>query len=225
MTTNNFDALKSIFDRYVDILHDLYGFYIDMTQGFRFYREHLLKNLLLESKSLSTKSSNVIVSNSSPDDPDALILNVSSINTICERNQTEGTNVARARDHILTMILEHLNHDIRHAIANLLGCKESNDITADIFGDVNKIRNDILHSRGKADRSTKGIIIKFQKGDRIVITQEIFDTIFTEIFNYFNKLSLEVTGKIMYLDRSLHQEAKKVHISIQHKCVIPEPSK
>ncbi len=43
MTTNNFDALKSILDRYIDILHDLYGFYTDMTQGFKFYREHLVK--------------------------------------------------------------------------------------------------------------------------------------------------------------------------------------
>ena len=114
------------------------------------------------------------------------------------------------------MILEHWNHDIRHAIANLLGYKNSDDVTADIFGDVNKIRNDILHSRGKANKSTKGIMIKFQEGTRIVITQEIFDTIFTEIFNYFNELSLEITGKTMYLDRSLHQHAKEIHKSMQH---------
>ncbi|EKD85829.1 MAG: hypothetical protein ACD_37C00598G0001, partial [uncultured bacterium] len=56
MTTNNFDALKSILDRYIDILHDLYGFYTDMTQGFRFYREHLLKSLLPQSKGLSSIS-------------------------------------------------------------------------------------------------------------------------------------------------------------------------
>lgn len=216
MTTTNFDALKSILDRYISILHDLYGFYTDMTQGFKFYREHLLKSLLLQSGGLSSISSDVIVSNSTPDDPNALILNESSINDICERNQAEGANFARARDHVLTMIMEHWNHDIRHAIANLLGYKNSDEVNADIFGDVNKIRNDILHSRGKANKSTKGIIVKFQEGDRIVVTQEIFDTIFTEIFNYFNKLSLEITGKTMYLDRSLHQHAKEIHKSMQH---------
>lgn len=218
MTMKIFDELKSILDRYIGILHDLYGFYVDITQGFRLYRKNILNMLLAQPNGMTTMSSEMIISNSSPDNPNALILNVSSISSICERNQDEGVNVALAREHVLTMVLEHWNHDIRPAIANVLGYNDSNDVKADIFGDVNKIRNDILHSRGKANKSVNGVIIKFQKGDRIVIDQVMFDKIFTEIFNYFNKLSLEATGQIMYLDRSLHLQAKKTHRSMQ--CIV-----
>jgi hypothetical protein len=210
MSTEKFLNLKIVLDRFINILHDLYGFYLDACQGFEFVSKHSQQFLHLPGR---------IVANGSPDDPNAVILNSSTWDEICSRNQQHGLNTEKTKHYVLVMILEHWNHDIRYKIAETIGVENTDEVKADIMGDLNKIRNDLLHSRGRVNKSAGNIFIKLVKGSNIVITSELFDKIFVEIFEYFNKLSIEQTGCTMYLDRSLHLQAKGIHRSMKHTIV------
>jgi hypothetical protein len=207
MSEEKFLKLKIVLDRFVNILHELYGFYLDAEQGFEFVSKQAQQSLHLPGR---------IIANGPPDDPNAVILNSSTWDEIRLRNQKSGSNTEKAKRYVLVMILEHWNSDIRSEIAKALGFGDANDVKSEIMGDLNKIRIDLLHVLGKTKQSASNIIIKFQKGSSIVLTTELFDKIFVEIFEYFNKLAFEQTGRIMYLDRSLHPKAKETHRSMKH---------
>lgn len=202
------EILKSITDRLLDILHELYGYYLDSTNGFRLYKWEMQQ----EAKAGVPGK---FFSNSRPDDPNALILHDAQIKDLILRNEHEGSNVNKTRQYIITMILEHWEHDFRPKIASTLGLKKKEDLKSDIMGDINKIRHDILHNRGIAKNSSNNKLIKFKKNESIIVSESAFKQIFAEIFNYLNNLFIKETGAPAYIDNSLNQKSKTIHRAIK----------
>ncbi len=203
--------LKVTMDRFVEILHDLYGFYYDSEQGFRLYHKELEGRVQQGVPS-------VIIAEGKPTDVNAIILHVAPISEMVDRNSEEGVNIILVRELIIVRIASSWNDDIRPKIGKILGL-EKDGIKSGIMGDISKMRNDIVHNKGRANQSTRNKIIKFQKGDRIRIDEEILKKVFKEIFKDLNELFREHTGEIAYADNSLNLAAKKLHRSMDHKII------
>ena len=203
--------LKEIMDRFIKILHDLYGFYYDSKQGFRLHHKELEGRV-------QQGVPGIIIAVGKPTDVDSIILHSATMSEWVERNSEGGTNIILVRELIIARLLRYWNDDIRSKIAEILGLK-TNDLKSDIMGDINKIRNDIDHNKGRANGSTGNKIMKFQKGDPIDIDSKMFDEIFKEIFKYLNQLFFEQTGSIAYEDNSLNLSAKEWHRSMEHKII------
>lgn len=203
-----FKSLKSETDRFIEIIHGLYGFYIDSAEGFKLYNQHMI---VQDSRGVP----GIIWANGSPDNPDAIILNDSSPKEIILRTAIEGPNVNRLRGFMVIMIAEHWNCDIRQKLETILNLNK-NDLKSDIMGDVTKIRNDLLHSRGKAKESTRNKIIKFQQDELIAFSNIDFDNLFKEIFYGMNQIFLNHTGTVAYKDHSLNLRSKEIHRSMKH---------
>lgn len=200
--------LKIITDRFIYILHEQYGIYLDSISGFEFYHKNLEQKLY-------QGVPRMIFSNSSPDNQNAVILHKASIADLVNRNAKNGSNIIKVRQNILVMIYHHWEEDIRKKIAEILK-KDLNNVKSDIMHDIKQIRHDILKNRGRANNSVKNKIFKFQEGEQLNITQEIFELIFNEIFKYLNQLHQENTGSMPYLDNSLNLKAKEWHRSMEH---------
>ncbi len=201
--------LKIETDRFLEILHEQYGLYIDSTNGFKLYQQQLKSNAQMGIPSVTFALGN-------PIDPDAIILHHATMSEIIIRNQEDGLNGAKVRAYILIMIYEHWENDIRAKIAVILGLSDKANLKSNIMGDINKIRQDLLHNRGTALNSVKNKIIKFIKDKPVIICSNTFDKIFKEIFEYLNQLFLEKTGSIAYKDHSLNQKYKEWHRSMKH---------
>ncbi len=203
-----FISLKTETDRFIEIIHGLYGFYIDSVESFKLYNQHMI---VQDSRGVP----GIIWANGSPDNPDAIILNDASPKEIILRTAIEGSNVNRLRGFMVIMIAEHWNCDIRQKLEKNLNLNKD-DLKSDIMGDVTKIRNDLLHSRGKAKESTRNKIIKFQQGELIAFSNIDFDNLFKEIFCGMNQIFLNHTGVAAYKDHSLNQRSKEIHRSMKH---------
>lgn len=197
--------LIAVTDRCVEIMHDLFGFYLDAHQGFILYKNKV------EDEALKSYVPSRLWANKSPIEVDAVFHHVASAKEIAHRNSPEGSNIFRTRNYVIVMITEHWDRDIRIKIAEVLGLENVNDIKSDIMSDLNKIRQDVLHKRGKAENSVKNKIIKFKLGDPIEISPEIFDLIFKNIIKDLNDLCLKYTGKKGYQDHSLNPQLKAWH--------------
>lgn len=197
------EELKLITDRFIDILHELYGVYLDSLAGFKLYNQEI-------EQKIRQGAPGIIFAKGDPDDSEAIILHGASIKEIFDRNSANGLNVIRMRHYILVMIVSHWNEDIRKKIENVLAIRPD-DVKADILGDLNKLRNDILKNREKANKSVNNIIFKFQKNEFINISSEMFDRIFEEIHKYLNILLTQNTCLEGYSDRSLNLKIKEWH--------------
>lgn len=210
--SNVFIDLKKITDRFVKILHDLYGFYFDSTEGFKLHRIDIEKKVQSGMPSL-------IIASGPPIDQQAIILHSASGKEIIRRNSPNGDNLNKIGSFVLVMIMEHWEHDIREKIATALGYSSKSEVKSDIMGDINKIRQDVLHNRGKVDRSFSNKILSFRKGEKIELTEGILKEVFGEIFKYLNFLFFQHTDREGYSDNSLNLEAKAVHSSMKHTLV------
>ncbi len=204
-----FSSLKVVADRFISMLHDLYGLYHDATSGFSLY----LKDLQLKSWK---DGQSLIVSNSDPTDKKALILHEALISDIISRNSKDGENYNKIRRFIIVMISEHWEHDIREKIADVFGLKDKDEVKSNIMAEINKIRQDVLHNRGKVSNCAANKMLKFCEGEELKISEADFFKIFEEIFKYINDLFSTYTGQTAYPDNSLHQEAKRKHLSMEH---------
>ncbi len=208
--TKKFEQLKTITDRFIDTLHDLYGYYFDSVEGFKLYHKASEQELLRGIPRL-------IIANGTPAETDAVILHSAPMQEIVERNNKEGSNTIRARQFVIVMIMGHWNEDIRRNIEIVLGMNKGG-LKSDIMGDLDHMRNDILKNKGKArdTNSAKNKIIKFQENDPIYIDLKTFQKIFSEIFKYLNDLFIKETGQTGYIDSSLNLKAKEWHRSTKH---------
>lgn len=201
-------TLKKITDDFLEILENLYGLKCDTSLAFNSLQKELRK-MKLDEASLIT------FANSIPNDPKARIQHCTTVGELISRIDKEGKNLIKIRGFILTEIIEHWEHNIRKQIASALGFKNKNEVRSNIMAEINRIRQDLLHGRGKAKRSASNRIIPFQKDTPIELNEIIFDLIFSEIFKYLNGL-LEANNEPQYTNDSLNQREKIKHQIYSH---------
>jgi hypothetical protein len=156
-----------------------------------------------------------------PDDPNAIILHKTTQGQLKQRLLPNGMNDAFVGQCCLIMLFEHWE-DTRRKIATLLGQKPE-ELKADIFGDIRLLRNDLIHnfSRASKNNSTRlKLIPKYSENQIIVISNEMFDFIVIQIFNYFNSLIMSETGIKPYLDNSLSLRGREEHLRTYKTSII-----
>lgn len=196
--------LITVMDRFVEIMHDLYGFYIDVHEGVILYgnKVEIARKSGVPRMLWATKPGTEF---------DAAFHHTATPQEIVARNRPEGPNIIKIRNYILVMTVEHWNEDIRVKIAEILEFGDSKNVKSDILGDLTKLRNDILHNRGKAKNSVNNKIIPFKKNNPIEISPELLERILINIFKDLNEICLTYTGKKGYQDHSLDPKFKAWH--------------
>ncbi|MBP0047549.1 hypothetical protein H9C73_02275 [Marinobacterium sp. AK62] len=214
---------KSVSDEFIGILHDIYGFFIDTTQGYSIYLKQLQSQQELAAKKYNTTVAKLDVAtmtyaNGAPTDPEAIILHECTQKEIKERNIKNGRNTNYVSKFSTAMIYEYWENQYRGLFADAVGIKKS-DLKSDIFGDIRLIRNDILHCRGKASDKNCGkakILKWFKEGDTVYITERMFEEIIVEIFKYINTLFSSYYQKDAYPDHSLSLKGRERHRNTKH---------
>ena len=80
--------------------------------------------------------------------------------------------------------------EYRKRIATECGLKCKNDISSDVFHDLNKFRQAILHAGSRLDEETKAIHF-FRKGDTVAFTENQMTELFAAIIEELNRIGNE----------------------------------
>lgn len=208
--------LKKITDFYIQVLHNLMGYYIDSTQGFSAYLKSFKKQQVDSGLRVGLAISELdkaqlIYSTGAPDDPKALMLHECTQGELKHRLQKDGFNLVLTGQFCLINMYEYWEGIVRREIAKVLGI-EPNELKSDIFGDIRHLRHDITHNHGLASKNytcKNKIITNYRNNNPINITEATLHKIVAEIFDYFNSLVETKTGKKPYTDYSLSQTSKQ----------------
>ena len=113
---------------------------------------------------------------------------------------TFGDAIAAARDDgplhithrrsVVVLIVASWEVEYRGRIAAELGLNEADDVKSDVFRDLTKYRNAILHAGGKL-RDVPRAIHFFRKGEQVSLSQEHMERIFQIIVDDLNRIGRE----------------------------------
>ena len=185
---------------FIKILDDIYGVYLDSTSGFRLWRDEVIKaqNYASEITGKGIKDLENVrfrFFNTDPHKPDSHILHRSTYGQIKRRNEKEGDNYAIIANLCIVLIFQYWDSHYRKQISEELGLKKENDLKSDIMGDLNKLRNSIIHHQAIALKDVeKCILLKwFKEGDTIYINSGMLEKVIVHIKEYIIQINQDST--------------------------------
>jgi len=148
------DALTEFTSR----LDEVYGLYLDATQGFRGNSE-LIARLQSEARHLVPDPAKqdelpFIVGRGDPNDKASVVLHQTTQGRFKQRNVEAGPNDRLLAQYFVVLVFHLWEHEYRPRIAKVLGVSGPEDLELDIFGDVRLIRNEILKNKARLSRQT-----------------------------------------------------------------------
>ena len=170
-----------------EIVNMIVGVYTDATIGFDIYQfrlQQITKN--------SSPDAKLFFGSGNQNDPATEVDHVAPITEVVSRNMETGSNFRFIGNMCLISIYQYWEDDYRKKIAVLFH-KKKDDIKEPIMGDIQKLRNSIIHHKAIALPAVQNCTLLkwYQEGDEIFINKEQFKEIIKPIRVYINKLKSE----------------------------------
>jgi len=181
--------------------YDLFGAYLDALAGLDEIRQHLVnrqKARIAELKNTQpNKASEEFMDQQVLDHrfeanqrgPEEL-LHRSTQGDFKRRTAPGGLDARFLSQMLLALLYGAWEERYREKVASSLGHSDKNVLRSDLFQDINKLRQAILHNEGKAtaDVERAKIIRWFRRGDDIFISRERVQQLLDEIDHYVTQL-------------------------------------
>ena len=171
-------------------LLDTYGYHLQVGIGINLWHRMLNQQIGAGSTTVSSKIS---FGQSAPNDPDAKYQYARTFGELSDASAPDGTISVLHRRSVITLIVASWEDEFRNRIAQECGV-EKNDLQSDVFHDVNRFRQAILHAGAKLDVEPKALGI-FHKGDEIALTGPHMDLIFRALIDELNRIGRVHYGK------------------------------
>ncbi|MFZ3165997.1 MAG: tetratricopeptide repeat protein [Candidatus Methanoperedens sp.] len=171
-------------NEFLEILDNIYGVYLDGTEGFS-----LVRNKIIEGQ----KNTNKIIGMSIEDldnafftygkgDPrnsDSYNLHKCTQGKLKKRNEKDGDNDSIIANLCIVLIYQYWEDHYREQIAKELGHSNKNDLESDIMGDLRLLRISIIHHKAIAKKEVGKckLLQWFEDGDKIYVNREMFEDI------------------------------------------------
>ena len=175
--------MKALKHLYKD-LFDIYGYMIEVKTAIGFWREKMKALGEGEAPSLP-----VSFGSGTPRRPDATYQHKTTIEDLIAASEKGGRNYIVHYRCILVLVVASWEDCYRRHIACECGT-EKNDVKSDVFHDLNKYRQAILHAGGRLDSKPKAFHM-FRKGEEVVLTYSHMHTIFKELRDELNRIGKE----------------------------------
>ena len=193
--------MQAIQDLYRE-LTDLYAYQVETDSAIFLWANHLAK---LATSGESTIENRVFFGRDDPNDRAAKYQLVRPFRDLIRDSKEGGRNIRLHRNGVVALAYALWEDEYRQKIAKELGLSK-NDIESDVFHDLNKYRQAVLHVSGQLDREPK-VLKFFSKGDVVSFTKVQMDQLFTSLITELNQI-----GQTYYqenlglsLDKSFYQ--------------------
>lgn len=187
------DETVNIINEFLDVMHGVYGTYLDATKGFVLGLKQLddaqtysLGLFSEKNPELATvehlDTLNFFYGKGEPGKPDSITQHVCTQGELKQRNSKGGRNYKFMGNMSLVSIYSYWEDYYRGAIANTMSCGK-NDIKIPVFNDLRHLRRSIIHRRGIAikDVSKCEVLKWFSEGEDVFIDESKLEEIIIAI--------------------------------------------
>ena len=171
-------------------LDDTYGYYAQVNAAIGFFRDDLDKKY----GQLLGPDSPVRFGVGDPNRPDASYRHERTYSEVVADFSRHGRLQAVHLRSVIVLVVALWEDKYRGRIANELQLENRDVLKSDVFGDLNKYRNAILHAEATL-REEPRVLPFFRKGQQILLTSEHMETVFSTIVDELNKIGEEHYGQ------------------------------
>lgn len=162
---------------FVAVIDEMYGYYLDAVMAFGLYHRFILDGIE-RTKAFFPPGTNladdVFIGDGEPGDPSHFLEHRTTKTDLMSRNAPGGRNSVLAAQHLVVLIFTFWETRYRSTIADALGLKVD-DLKVPLIGDLRRLRNDIVHSRGRISKETAAkieVMTHFKEADEIVLGKD-----------------------------------------------------
>ena len=169
-------------------LMEMYGYYIQIKAAIGQFHEWMSGQL----SGSTTRSHSLYFGQGDPNLPEARFQYVRTFGEVIDAAVSDGPLEVAHRRSVIVFLVASWEDSYRTRIAKELGLAK-NGLKSDVFYDLNKYRQAILHARGTLRTEPRALQI-FRKGDQVALTDEHMHQVFRALMEELGRISREYYG-------------------------------
>ena len=166
-------------------LMEMYGYYVQVTAAIGKFNEWAIRQL----SGSTTRSHSMLFGRGDPNLPEARFQAVRTFGELIDSSVSDGPLEVTHRRSVIVFVVASWEDSYRARIAKELGLAK-NDLKSDVFYDLNKYRQAILHAGGTLRTEPRALRL-FRKGDQVALTEEHMHQVFRTLVDELNRISRE----------------------------------
>lgn len=167
---------------------DIYGYLVQVNAAIGRWRKFLVES----ATGPTTLRHTFYFGRGDPNRPRAKYQYKRSFGDLITAADNQGVTSVLHRRSVIVLLVATWEDRYRSRIASECGLAK-NDITSDLFRDLNRYRQAILHAGGKL-RDEPLVLSHFAKGDEVSLTSDHMDSIFRMVIDELNRLGTDFYG-------------------------------
>ncbi len=176
--------------KFHDEIIDIYGYMVQVSAAIFQWNKLLCSQI----KSRGTTQRNTMFfGKDDPNMPDAKFQYKRTFGELIAASAEDGITSVVHRRSVIVLVVASWEDRYRKRIADECGLLK-NDITSDLFRDLNRYRQAILHAGGRLNGKPK-VLPFFRQGDKIALTNDQMDSIFRMLIGDLNRLGMALYGR------------------------------
>ena len=187
MVTSDMTGLK----RFHDELETMFASSIETEMGFRLLVDWLRT---LESDPRVDSSFGVQVGEGDPRYASTRFQYEKPLEELIRDSEEGGKNLRLHRNGVISLTYALWEEEYRSVIAQECGLACKNRVESDVFQDLNRYRQAILHQGARLDKNPSTMCF-FSKGDRVAFTEDQMHRLFARLIEELNRLGETYYGQ------------------------------
>lgn len=176
-------ALRALHDEVVD----LYGYMLEVDSALVHWRRYLED--IIEDGGSTKPQSPMFFGRDEPSQPDTKYQYKRTFGELIKASAKDGRNSVELRQSTLVFLYALWEDKFRKIIADECQ-REKNDIESDVFADINRYRQAIVHA-GNELRSNPKVLVFFRKGDEVLFSEDQMYDVFEAVIDDLNRIGEE----------------------------------
>ena len=193
--------MQALTDFYRELI-DLYAYQVETTQAILKWAELLSR---LATREGSSFENSLFFGRGNPDDPNSKYQYARTFKELIRDSEEGARNFRLHRNGVIALAYTLWEVEYRQRIAIECGLTKS-QVQSDVFQDLNKYRQAVLHVGGRLDREPK-VMRFFAKGDVVSFTENQMHTLFSLLINELNRMGRKYCKQDpnLSLDKPFHR--------------------
>ena len=177
-------------ENFHDEIIDIYGYMVQVGAAIGQWNKLLISQI---GSHQTTPDNAMFFGKDNPSRPGARYQYKRSFKELVTASSKDGITSVVHRRSVVVLLVASWEDRYRKRIANECGLTKD-DLTSDLFHDLNRYRQAILHASGKL-RAKPKILPFFHRGDRVSLTDDQMDSIFRLLIDELNRIGTEFYGR------------------------------
>ena len=194
--------MQALLDLHRDIL-DMYAYHVEMSGALHLWHTHLRTKI----KNPKLPDQKIFFGKSEPNAPDATYEYSKAVDKAIVDSSQNGTHINALRRSVIALTYANWEDTYRQRIAYECQLGDKNLVESDVFHDLNRYRQAVLHAGGRLVGKPK-VIMFFRSGEEVLLTDdhiyELFSILIAEI-NRIGRAYYKRDPKVT-LERPLHND-------------------